>query len=334
MPTRAAKTALSIIVIYGDEDFQKQTALAAALNALLPPEVDRTLALTTYDGAQGEEQGGPSFAAVADDLATLPFLSPRRVVVVRDADRFITAARERLERWVAAPPPTGTLILECRSFPSNTRLAKAAVAGGGKVIECRKLYGKALIAFAEQAAQTRGKQLVPAAAERLVNLIGQDQGAIDAEVEKLSLYVGGRPKITPEDVAALVGLSREEKVFAVMDAAALGRLPEALGLWQQVLSTDPDAVYKAVGGVAFVLRKWLTAHRLVADGAAPAEIAPKVMMYGRAAELATILRRLPAARVAAVLAQLGTLDAQAKSGTRSIERGIEGLLVELASPAA
>ena len=56
-----------------------------------------SLALSEYDGTRDAENGGPEFAAIADDLATLPFLAERRVVIIPDADRFISANRERFE---------------------------------------------------------------------------------------------------------------------------------------------------------------------------------------------------------------------------------------------
>jgi DNA polymerase-3 subunit delta len=322
-----------LIVIYGDDEHQRATAVTAALDELLPPPVDRALALTVYDGGRSADQGGPSLAAVLEDLATLPFLAERRVVLIRDAEAFISAHRERLERYAAAPAPTGVLILECRSFPKTTRLYKAAVAAGGRLCECKKLYGRELVAFVIEQARARGKRLDPAAGARLTDLVGQDTGILAAEIEKLALYVGDRSGITDRDVTELVGQSREEKVFAVMDAAAAGRLPDALRLWHQVLSSDPAAVYRAVGGMTYVVRRWLAAHRLRADGASIRAIAPKLMMWGREQELETLLARLTPQFLRRLLAAIADLDSQAKVGARSIETGVEMLLLRLAAAA-
>jgi hypothetical protein len=122
-------------------------------------------------------------------------------------------------------------------------------------------------------------------------------------------------------------------VFAVADAAALGQLPQALGMWSQVLETDPAAAYRAVGGLAYVVRRWLTAHRLRDEGMPTRSIAPKVMMWGRERELETILRYQSPPRLRQALAAIGELDSQAKSGARSIERGIESFLTRLAAAA-
>jgi DNA polymerase-3 subunit delta len=327
----ARTVAPAIVVICGDDEYQKAAALNEALDKLLPPGVDRALALAEYDGQRPAEQGGPSLADVLDDLATLPFLAPRRVILVREADSFITAHREKLERYLVKPAPTGTLILQPRTFPKSTRLYKAVVAVGGLVVECKKLGGRALLEFVSTAALARGKRIAPAAASQLVNLIGQDTGVLASEIEKLGLYVGERPTISEQDVAELVGQTREEKVFAALDAAATGRLRDALCLWEQVLATDPGAAFKALGGIAYRVRQWLTAQQLLADGLSVAEIAPKVFMWGRDQELRVILKRLSPALLRRFLAALADLDSQAKSGLRSIETGIELMLARLAA---
>jgi DNA polymerase III subunit delta len=330
---RKQSAAPPLIVVFGDEQHQKSTALTASLDALLPPEVDRSLALTEYDGTRPPDAGGPALVTVLEDLATLPFLADRRVVVIRDADAFVTANRERLEAYFAKPAPTGTLVLECRTFLRTTRLAKAGVAVGAQYIECKKLAGRALVDFVVNAASERGKRLAPAVAARIVDLVGPDTGWLGGEVEKLALYAADRPGIDDEDVSALVGQSREERIFAVMDVAANGRTADALRMWHQVIACDPDAPYKVIGGMLFKVRQWLLAHRLLAEGTPLAGIAPRVGAWGRERELSDLLRRLTPPFLRRFLAALANLDSQAKSGTRSIETGVELMLLRLAAAA-
>lgn len=323
------------VVIFGDEPFRKTAELKATLDSLLPPNVDRALALTQFDGTQKPDLGGPSYLLVREDLCTMPFLADRRVVLIRDADAFISAERAKLEAYFEKPSPTGTLVLECRSFPATTRLYKAIAALGGRLIKCEKLKKEAdLIAFSVAAAQSRGKRIGQAAAGRIVGLIGGEQGTLDGEIAKLCIYVADRPEITDADVTALVGQSREERIFAVLDAAAEGDLATAMTLWRQVIASDPAGEFKAVGGIAYVLRNWLTAHDMLAEGATPYAIAGKVRMWGREKLLQSLLRRTTAAQIRRLIAALADLDAQAKSGARSIETGVEMLLLQIAQPAA
>lgn len=324
-----AKAIPPIFVIFGDEEFQKVQSLEQTLNQLLPPDVDRGMALSEYDGSKSEDTGGPHIAAVLTDLRTQPFLADRRVVVIRDADKFVSAHREKLEDYCASPSPVGTLVLECRSFLKTTRLAKAIPPAG--LLECKKLKGEALIAFAMNRARELGKQLDTATATLLVERIGADQGIIANEVDKLSTYVDQRGTITPKDVAELVGLTREELIFATVESAALGRLAEALTRWRQMLMLDKDVVYPALGGIAWKLRSLLAAHQQKTAGGNLFSIAAKSGFYNRQEELAKILTRLPELRIARAIAGVAQLDQQVKTGLRSIESGVEALLTDLAA---
>lgn len=332
MTKRASTTpSPSIHAIVGDDGHKKSTELKSLLDQLLPEDVDRGLALVQHDGSAKEEQGGTTLAEVMDDLTTLPFLVDRRVVLIRDADRFISTHREPLERYVAKPAPTATLILVARSLPLNTNLGKAIRSLGGYT-KCERPKGRELHTLvSELATEQHGKRISPAATRQLVDLIGPDPAMLVTEIGKLATYVGDRQEITDRDVSDLVGQTREEKIFAVLDHAAVGRLPEAIRLWQQTLQTDPEAVYKCVGGVAFCLRRWLDAQDDIAAGMSPREAIQNNRLWGR--ELDTILQRLPATQLRRALSALAKLDTQAKSGLRSIETGVESLLIRLAASA-
>src|SRR5438067_1359592 len=47
-----------------------------------------------------------------------------KLVVVRNADKFLTQYREQLEIYVAEPSDTGTLVLRLNSLPGNQRIHK------------------------------------------------------------------------------------------------------------------------------------------------------------------------------------------------------------------
>src|SRR4051794_37678453 len=92
---RAGKAkALPVYVLHGDEPFLKAQALAA-IRRLVLGDADDGFALSTHDGARAV------WASVADELNTLPMLSPRRLVVVSGADPFVTRERARLEKLFA-----------------------------------------------------------------------------------------------------------------------------------------------------------------------------------------------------------------------------------------
>ena len=116
---RAAKSKRQpVYVLSGDEDFLKRRCRDAII-ALTVGDADPTFAVSAYPGEKLD------FSTVRNDLDTLPFLAPARVVVVEQADPFVTEHRPALERYVENPSKVGVLVLDVKSFPETTKLAKA-----------------------------------------------------------------------------------------------------------------------------------------------------------------------------------------------------------------
>lgn len=107
-----------IYVISGDEDFLKRRCREAIVKRIFGNE-DPTFALTSYAGEKLD------FSTVRNELETLPFIGPARVIVIEQADPFITEHRAALEKYVATPSRVNVLILEAKTFPETTKLAKA-----------------------------------------------------------------------------------------------------------------------------------------------------------------------------------------------------------------
>src|SRR5919201_937828 len=97
-----------VYALTGDEDFLKRQALQR-LQELLLGDADPAFAVATYPG------DGAAWPAIRNELDTLPFLSPRRVVVIEPADPFVTAYRADLEKYLAAPAGRGVLVLVVRT---------------------------------------------------------------------------------------------------------------------------------------------------------------------------------------------------------------------------
>src|SRR5262245_57506597 len=85
-----------VYALYGDEDYLKRQ-VRAALRFRVLGTTDDSFALSSYPGDKA------TFAAVHDELDTVPFLSGRRLVVIEDADPFVTRHRTALEKYVGQP---------------------------------------------------------------------------------------------------------------------------------------------------------------------------------------------------------------------------------------
>src|SRR5216683_1933578 len=159
-----------VYVLFGDEDFLKRAA-RAALEPKLLDDADPAFALSSYPGDQAD------WSVIRSELATLPFLSPRRVVVIEQADKFVTEHRPELEKYVAAPA-NGVLILDVRTWVSTTKLAKAIP--DAATVACKSLPPAQLARWCSQYAQTTfGKTLGGPAGQLLLEYVGPSMGLLD-----------------------------------------------------------------------------------------------------------------------------------------------------------
>lgn len=316
-----------VYVLAGDEDFLKRRCRDAILKLALG-DADPAFAVSAYPGDKLD------FSTVRNDLDTLPFLSPCRVVVVDPADAFVTAHRPALEKYFAAPGAAGVLVLDVKTFPETTKLAKA-LPDAAKV-SCKAPPAYKLGAWVREWAKAgHGKALAADAADLLVDLVGTAMGQIDQELEKLAVAVGGKREIEAADVARLVGRSAGADVFRILDAIGDGKPAAALGILERLFAEgeDPMAV---LGPLTAQLRKLAAVGRQLADGQAlgPAMDAAKVPSWPQArASFQKQVKWLGRRRLDALTDWLVEINHGLKGGSALPERvQVERLVVRLARP--
>jgi DNA polymerase-3 subunit delta len=212
-----------VCAVYGDETFLKREAVAALRHGVLGAEQDE-FSLTSFNG-----RSGVALRDVLDALATASlFGGGQRMVIIDEADDFVSEYRAELEDYVAKPARNGVLLLEVKTWPSTTRLAKA-VAASGLAIECKPLSESQTKKWLVDRAKSRYEvRLDASAADALLELLPPELGILEQELSKLSLLVGKGSTIEASLVTENVGGWRTRTTWDMVDAAAEGRAAEAL----------------------------------------------------------------------------------------------------------
>jgi DNA polymerase-3 subunit delta len=252
---RKSNTLEPLYVVAGDEAFLKRLVIRRMRNAALGEEPDES-AVSTYAGESAV------FSQVWDELETLPFFAPKRVVIVENADPFVSKYRGYIEKKVEAQaaPKSGLFVLEVKTWAANTRLAKMVDAGCTIVCKAPAAYKMAPWAC-EWAASQHQKTLPLQAGQLLVDLVGPDMGLLDQEILKLAIYVGDNDTIAAADVDRLVGNSRTENTWQIFDLIGQGQTAAALRFLQRLLEQG-DEPMRILGAFGMQLRRLAQAARL------------------------------------------------------------------------
>ena len=331
-----------LYVLHGRDDFSRQEELSR-IKASLDP--DGMLASNT-DVLDGREVALEQLTAICD---TVPFLASQRLVVLegllgrfdppdrprRGASRSRRGPGPELERWLSLaeyvqrlPASTNLVFLDDELSGENPLLQ--ALRPHAEVIEFRVLRPGAVLQWILDRAQRQGRDISPAAAKLLAELVGNNLWVLANELDKLAVYAQGR-RIEGADVGALVSAARDVNVFAMVDAVVERRAPVALRLLRQQVAAGADGGYL----LAMVVRQYrliIQAKELSLGGITAQEIGQRLGI-GSDFVLQRVLDqadRYSPSRLKAAYRRLLEADESVKRGRYSDELALELLVHDLA----
>jgi DNA polymerase III delta subunit len=305
-----------VYALIGEDSFLQLQKLSE-IRAQLPKDVQSM----EFDGERAE------LAEVLDELRSFAmFGGGGKLVIVRNADDFISRFRPQLEDYLAKPSSSGVLVLRVSTLPKTTRIYKMIdKLGGAEVCEAPKQA--ALPQWIIQRGKSVHKLAIePAAANLLADLIGNDLGRLDNELAKIALQVDGG-RVSTEQVLHSVSFQREQEIYDMTNELAMGRPDEALRRWRHLVQLDSSAEFRAVTW----LTMWLEDVGAVVTGGSTAKMAWKYRE--RLPQFIKVANSLGKSRYARAVTLLAEMDRRAKSGLGDATDNVEQFILSFATEA-
>ena len=250
---------LPAYLIVGADELKRDAAVRR-LRSHVPADM-ADFNLDELDGASLEEPG-----QLISSAQTMPFCADFRLVIVNGAGDLAKPVSEAVVSYLADPNPQCVLCLVAEKLAKNTRLYKAvAKVGPHSVIDCAPLKRWELPPYVVKLAQKRGLSMDNAAAQELVERVGESTVALDNQIATLAQLVGDAGRITLADVEANVAQIAEVSPWAFADAVCERNAPRAMEMLN--LMKAPSLVFLHSVLVAR-LRELICAKSLDARGAA------------------------------------------------------------------
>ena len=219
-----------VYLMFGTEYYYRR-AIISALRQALFKDVEPGMCLSEYNGKEKDLAVG----RVLDDVRTLTFFGGMRLVIVENADGFVSEHRDVLGRYAKAPSKTGCLVLLCdEAIDQRWVLAKETDTNGAQVACVTPRYGQ-LISWMKTRARELGKNLAHPAAQALSDIVGPDLAQLDSHMQMLVTYVGSRRSIEGQDVLAAVDQEKVTMIWDLLDGVASKNARLALEAFDRLL---------------------------------------------------------------------------------------------------
>lgn len=293
---------------------------------------------------------------VLDECRSMALLAPYKIVIVDDADQFITPKkkgddetegddedskdtgkrRAMLERYVQSPCDNVTLVLRSEGW-RKSNLEKYAMKVG-VVRECKPLdEGRAANWTAARAKQKYGRAIQVDAVELLVSSLNRDLARIDGELMKLAGATKEGEAITADLVERLVApVAQERKPWELGDvllnpnpAVAMNKLHELVDR----CGIDPVPLRWAALDTATKLH-WVAQE--ISRGVPPAGAGKSIkFFFGPRADGSRRVGKDAGARAcSALLRECVEADWKGKTGQGDAFHGLEALVLSFARTAS
>ncbi len=226
----SAAAASSVYLVKGDD----AALVAQEVRGLLDQVVgdgDHALVVEEIGGGAGDEI---NVGAVVDACLTPPFLVDRRVVVVREAGRLLTADAPRLVEVVQDPLPTTVLVLVGGGGTVPAPLVKA-ISAAGQIIDVTTSKAGERKAWLHDHLRAAPVKLEPRAADLLASHVGEDLGRVEGLLSALSAAYGEGARITADELAPYLGEAGNVPRYELTDAIDKGDPERALMVLRRML---------------------------------------------------------------------------------------------------
>lgn len=316
-----------VYLIAGEERYFRQQVLQAMRTAVVGPG---GASLNEDQFVAGEVDTRTVVAAAR----TLPMFGPRRLVVVRDLERWEGKADEdaeeargvvhkpldQLAEYAAAPSDRTTLLLLADKLDNRRRLVNVARKDGFLVV-CAALARGMLPGWIRDRAREHGHKVSARAADLMAELVGSDLCALADALERVELYAGKGAELTEEAVVTCVANMQPATVWDLVGAVGRRDAGAALAALDRVF--EPGGGPRLVGLLCWSIRQLIRFASARRAGLSPDDAARQAGVPPfKVRELNDQLRQLPLERAERWLETLAQVDLDVKGGSKLPQKAV------------
>lgn len=219
---------------------------------------------------------------------TLPFMSDRRFIEVRDSAMLSTgkakdydedSAVKELDAYLPQMPDTTVIVFFVRGKADGRKKLYQVLKKKGTIVAFDPLDDRELARWIAATLKKEGKKISAATCQRIWFSAGRDLTLLANELGKLAAYAGDREEVTESDVQAVCVQSTEYKVYDMADTLLSGQGAKAMRMLEALLR-DGEERLMLLSLLGRQCRQLSYAKAMAASGSQAGEIAGKMGVPG------------------------------------------------------
>lgn len=214
------KKLLPVYYLFGEDTYNIELT-CKAIEKFVEPFIASDFDRETY---YGENQ---TFANIAGLASTFPFGSEKKLIILKQAEK--PRDKKEILNYLKSPADFSVLIFLHDGTITNPETEPyKTLANQGYIFEAKELKGNALIEWLISTAEKNGKTISHDNAQLLTDISGENRNTLEAQLEKIFIYIGENKEITIDSIR---GLSTSLKQYTIFDLQnAIGKKNKANSL--------------------------------------------------------------------------------------------------------
>lgn len=262
-----------VLLLDGEEEYTKDSALAQLRKKVLPEGLEEMNETLLSASSSANE--------IVDACEMLPFLSTKRLVVVRDnglVQRVPGGTKDdgidRLLAYMSDLPDHVLLVFFCRGKADRTKKITTRIEALSGRVDFAPLDDKDKRMWLTRELKAYDKYMSRQAVDVFLSRVDGLLTPIIQELQKLLSYVGDNLTIEIEDVEAVIAPSVEDRLFTLFDHLISGNAQGALSILRNILGQKDTQTVQLLTPLTVRMRQMYYYKLLKGKGYADREIAP------------------------------------------------------------
>lgn len=261
-----------IIFLYGEDTYSSSKRLNQLKQKFKEEYGDINISIFDFEDKDLE------FSRIAAEIKSMPFLSNKRLVIVKNLLKAGGKDRSKKMNDLTEKVPETTVLIFFEDKESDKR--SALYKKLHKVAECQEfkpLRDGQLSNWVKLGVEKRGGRISFNAAQRLALSVGQDLWRLSNEIDKLINFAEGR-EIKPQDIDLLVQESIQAQIFDLVDALGAKDYKQALSVLNKLLKSGKKEPY-ILSMIVFGFRNLVLVKKVSKVTSDQREIAKKLSLH-------------------------------------------------------